>query len=384
MFNNSLKKEALSIHEKALKEYNQSYQRMTDWAETLYTHRVEAENQIKKIELVVNSVANTPKEYDTKMGNVRQQLINFRKTREYAQEAYDAAVKAGKNIAGGAAAGLGVAAMAPTALMGIATTFGTAATGTAISALSGAAAQKAAVAWLGRTFASFAVTGGTAGMAAGNAFLALAGPVGWGITAASTGVSLITMTNKNKEIADKAVSEAKEIIKARGSLDESATKELKELELTELNEKAENAVAVAVASTAVTGFVPIPFADAPLLIAQQVGLMASICAIYKIDIEKDGLKMLATAAIGAGGAAVVGKTLATNLLKMIPGIGTAAGGLVSGGTAGVVTLAMGKAFIEVCKMVKVGKLSEADLTSSKGTELMKQQFREQLTKAKKN
>ena len=161
-------------------------------------------------------------------------------------------------------------------------------------------------------------------------------------------------------------------------------KELKELELTELNEKAENAVAVAVASTAVTGFVPIPFADAPLLIAQQVGLMASICAIYKIDIEKDGLKMLATAAIGAGGAAVVGKTLATNLLKMIPGIGTAAGGVVSGGTAGVVTLAMGKALIEVCKMVKVGKLSEADLTSSKGTELMKQQFREQLTKAKKN
>ena len=120
------------------------------------------------------------------------------------------------------------------------------------------------------------------------------------------------------------------------------------------------------------------------MIAQQVGLMASICAIYKIDIEKDGLKMLATAAIGAGGAAVVGKTLATNLLKMIPGIGTAAGGVVSGGTAGVVTLAMGKAFIEVCKMVKVGKLSEADLTSSKGTELMKQQFREQLTKAKKN
>lgn len=160
-------------------------------------------------------------------------------------------------------------------------------------------------------------------------------------------------------------------------------KELKELELTELNEKAENAVAVAVASTAVTGFVPIPFADAPLLIAQQVGLMASICAIYKIDIEKDGLKMLATGAIGAGGAAVVGKTLATNLLKMIPGIGTAAGGVVSGGTAGVVTLAMGKAFIEVCKMVKVGKLSEADLTSSKGTEIMKQQFHEQLTKAKK-
>lgn len=166
-------------------------------------------------------------------------------------------------------------------------------------------------------------------------------------------------------------------------MDNDLNHELKELELTELNEKAENAVAFATASTAVTGFVPIPFADAPLLIAQQVALMASICAIYKINIEKDGLKMLATAAIGAGGAAVVGKTLATNLLKVVPGIGTAAGGVISGGTAGVVTLAMGKAFIEVCKMVKVGKLSEKDITSAKGTEIMKQQFREQLKLAKK-
>lgn len=57
--------------------------------------------------------------------------------------------------------------------------------------------------------------------------------------------------------------------------------------------------------------------------------------------------------------------------------------MISGGTAGVVTLAMGKAFIEVCKMVKVGKLSEKDITSAKGTEIMKQQFREQLKLTKK-
>lgn len=224
MFNNSLKKEALAIHERALDAYNQSYKEMTEKAEKLYKRRVEAVEQIKKIEAVVNSIANTPKEYDTKMGNVRQQLINFHQTQEYAKEAYDAAVKAGVNIAGGAATGLGVATMAPTLLMGVATTFGKAATGTAIASLSGAAAQKAAVAWLGRTFAGFAVTGGAAGMTAGNAFLALAGPVGWGITAASTGVSLISMTNKNKEIAEKAVSEAKEITKAEEALCESKLK----------------------------------------------------------------------------------------------------------------------------------------------------------------
>lgn len=158
--------------------------------------------------------------------------------------------------------------------------------------------------------------------------------------------------------------------------------ELKELEIIALNEKAENAVAVAVAATAATGAVPIPFADAPLLIGEQVTLMASICGIYGIDVGKDGLKMLATTAIGAGGAAIVGKTIATNLLKLIPGAGTVVGGAVSAGTAGLVTLAMGKAFIEVCKAVKLGKLGEADLTSSKGISMMKDQFREQIEKNK--
>lgn len=159
--------------------------------------------------------------------------------------------------------------------------------------------------------------------------------------------------------------------------------DLKRLEITKMNEKADNAVAVAVAATATTGAIPIPFADAPLMISEQVALMATICGIYGIDVGKDGLKMLATTAIGAGGATIVGKTVATNLLKLIPGAGSVAGGAISAGTAGVVTLAMGKAFIEVCKMVKLGKLSEADITSSKGAAVMKEQFRYQLKKNKK-
>ena len=68
--------------------------------------------------------------------------------------------------------------------MGIATTFGVASTGTAISTLSGAAATNAALAWLG----GGALAAGGGGMAAGNALLALAGPVGWAIA----GVALIT------------------------------------------------------------------------------------------------------------------------------------------------------------------------------------------------
>lgn len=220
MFNSSLKKEALRIHEETLSRYNKSYGAMGKACESLYEVRTETVDLILFVQKVVNSIANTPKEYDTRLGEIGSELKKFKETEVYAKESYDASIKAGVNIVGAAAAGMGVAFMAPTALMSIATTFGSASTGTAISALSGVAAQKAAVAWLGRTFAGFAVKEG-AGMAVGEAFLTLAGPIGWGITAASTGISLISLTSKNKELANSAVEEAKEIAKARESLDET-------------------------------------------------------------------------------------------------------------------------------------------------------------------
>lgn len=223
MFNNNLKKEALKIHDEALQRYNVSYDNMNKSCERLYSARKKSVDLIKMIQDVVNSIANSPKEFEVVLGKVEKEMVKFKETEEYAVDAYQASVKAGVSIAAGAAAGIGIASMAPTALMSIATTFGTASTGTAISALSGAAAQKAAIAWIGRTFAGFAVKQG-AGMAAGQAFLALAGPVGWGITAASTGISVISLTNKNKEVADKAVKEAKEIASAREAVDEANEK----------------------------------------------------------------------------------------------------------------------------------------------------------------
>ena len=53
---------------------------------------------------------------------------------------------AGKGAAG-VGAGVAVVTMGPTAAMGVATTFGVASTGTAISSLSGVAATNAALAW---------------------------------------------------------------------------------------------------------------------------------------------------------------------------------------------------------------------------------------------
>ena len=116
MFNVELKKEALRIHEETLARYNNSYEKMKNECENLYNVRGQAIKVIKMNQNVINSIANTPKEFDTTLGKIGKELTKFNDTEEYAKKAYNASVQAGINIAGGAAAGLGVASMAPTAL----------------------------------------------------------------------------------------------------------------------------------------------------------------------------------------------------------------------------------------------------------------------------
>ena len=158
--------------------------------------------------------------------------------------------------------------------------------------------------------------------------------------------------------------------------------DIQEYECKAMVEKAENVVLTFAGTTGATGAVPIPFADAPLLIGQQVAMMAAINHIFGFDFDKDGLASLATAALGVGGATLIGKTVASNLLKFVPGVGTGAGGLISGGTAGVITLALGKAYIGVCQAIKMGQLDQDELTRQAGREMLKQKFKEQMKKNK--
>lgn len=92
--------------------------------------------------------------------------------------------------------------------------------------------------------------------------------------------------------------------------------DIQEYEYQEMFEKANNIVLGFVASTTATGAVPLPFADAPLLIGQQVAMMVTINSVFKFDIERNALASLASAVIGVGGATVIGKTIASNLLKL--------------------------------------------------------------------
>lgn len=211
------KKEALTIHERAVKKYNETIANVQNKCEELYVMRQQSIIKIEEIEELINAIANTPKEFERSLSIIKTERMKFRETENYAAEAYQNTIKSGVGIATGVAGGAAIAGMAPTAAMWVATTFGTASTGTAISTLSGAVATKAALAWLG----GGALSAGGAGVAGGQALLALAGPIGWGISAVTTTGSVIALSNKNKKISNQAIEEAKEITFAGAKLNEA-------------------------------------------------------------------------------------------------------------------------------------------------------------------
>lgn len=177
-------------------EYNDAYTIMNDKGIQLFVERTRAVDSIGFVETLVNSIANRPKSFDAEFEEIKTDRKQFTDSCEFADRELHEARKAATGAGAGLAAGASVAFMAPTAAMWIATTFGTASTGTAISTLSGAAATNAALAWLG----GGALATGGGGMAGGTAFLALAGPVGWTIAGATLLSSILIFTTKKTKL----------------------------------------------------------------------------------------------------------------------------------------------------------------------------------------
>lgn len=186
----------------ATTQYNDAYTQMNDKGIRLYVERNRSIDLIVNVECLINSIANHPKEFDKDFQMIREERQKFTDSCEYAERDVQNARQAASGAGAGLAAGASVAFMGPTAAMWVATTFGTASTGAAISTLSGAAATNAALAWLGG--GTLAAGGG--GIVGGQALLALAGPVGWTIAGASL-LGSIVLFSKNKMKSNKQKSE---------------------------------------------------------------------------------------------------------------------------------------------------------------------------------
>ena len=179
--------------EAAAKRTNQKINDLGYQTGDLYTY-------LTTIQLLFDRIRNVPEDNRLKYEKLKAIRVTWKQQAEKIEMEYKKAeVKAAGQGAAGIGAGVAVAALGPTAAMGVATTFGVASTGTAISALSGAAATNAALAWLG----GGALAAGGGGMAAGSAFLALAGPVGWtiaGISILASGLMFIKTKNDKERL----------------------------------------------------------------------------------------------------------------------------------------------------------------------------------------
>lgn len=215
MLNTSLKKEAIHKLEQEIDLHKRIGERTTTEAVKLHETRKNSVVVIDSVENYINQLANTPKEFERDFEEVKINLSSFKVLSDIQYDEEMMIKIAGGGTATGVAAGVATAALAPTAAMAIATTFGTASTGAAISGLSGVAATNAALAWLG----GGALAAGGGGMAGGSALLALAGPIGWGIGAATLLTGGIFANKKNKEAAVKADEERFKISIERRKLD---------------------------------------------------------------------------------------------------------------------------------------------------------------------
>jgi uncharacterized protein (DUF697 family)/GTP-binding protein EngB required for normal cell division len=147
-----------------------------------------------------------------------------------------------------------------------------------------------------------------------------------------------------------------------------------EVDLSRKASEAQKVIAAAASSAGASAAVPVPFSDAVMLVPIQLGMMAKIAQLYKIKFDRAALMAIAstTAATQAGRATFTG------LLKLVPGAGSVAGGLIGAGVASTYTYAMGQAWLVVCQRAASGSFGRVG--SALDTDAVREAFTEEFKK----
>lgn len=204
-------------------------------------------------------------------------------------------------------------------------------------------------------------------------------------------IQVIPVLAKDFEIEDVGVVKSfglERLIEVMGeALPEELLDTLQHVQIASLSEKkrrASKVVATAALAATGQGAAPIPFADATLLIPTQVGMIASITVIFGFDVNKSVITALLSSTIGSGGATLLGRAVVANILKLVPAAGSIAGGAISAATAGVITAALGSAYIAFMELVYKGEMNIEDLSSKEGKETIANIFKENLKNGREN
>ncbi len=136
-------------------------------------------------------------------------------------------------------------------------------------------------------------------------------------------------------------------------------------------EKAESIVKQTVTAAFSTGYSPIPFSDAALLVPIQLSMIVRITNVYGLSMTKRMMSGVLYSMLGTAGATFAGRAVVSNLLKLVPGVGSLAGGTISGGTAAALTYALGKTYIQIVEWLYRGEMKEEDLETESAKDRIK-------------
>lgn len=117
--------------------------------------------------------------------------------------------------------------------------------------------------------------------------------------------------------------------------------------LVEKKKQAENEVNISVGLAAAAAAIPIPFSDAFTLVPIQIGMLAKIGSTYGIETTTSVITTLVSSLLGVSVATIVGRTIVSSLLKIIPTVGSVAGGTIAAAAAGGITKTLGNSYIAV-------------------------------------
>lgn len=137
--------------------------------------------------------------------------------------------------------------------------------------------------------------------------------------------------------------------------------------------KCNGVIHTAAVASAVSGFIPIPCADAVPITAAQVTMVIALGEIFDQEISSSAAKGL----IGAAAATFVGR----NLVKLIPIVGW----FVSAGVAASVTEAMGWTIaVDMAKNCKDKKINKGKEEAAKAQKEAEEQAEEDISQRVKN
>jgi len=135
------------------------------------------------------------------------------------------------------------------------------------------------------------------------------------------------------------------------------------------------------ASAGVIALSPIPLSDAPLLIANQLTMAARLATLWNME----AVKTVAAGGVVGQAVAIAGRSLAGNLLKLVPGVGTVAGAAINATVASTITGAVGYAINDICARIRRDELNGTmkDIASYFDAELVKSLIASYLTGGKR-